>query len=215
MLSLTIVTGCKKEPSPSSAPGAASGGAIATASPSTAGAAPSGFDPCLVGSWKSTSVTLKLELVSATGGPNLALDIRPNGDSVIDFTSMGPIHGKSTGAKFDFKYAGKASATLSTPTRGSLASAKPDYSDLRVNADVQMPGVGNFSVLKNKPLSELAQMAAELPGKKAPTAPAAATPPGIDTNPIFSTTRYTCQGDSLTFFSDKAGAEWVFSRVAP
>jgi hypothetical protein len=58
-------------------------------------------------------------------------------------------------------------------------------------------------------------MASELTSKKAPTAAAAATPPGIETSPIFSTTRYTCQGDSLTFFAEKASAEWVFNRAAP
>lgn len=213
VLSLTIA-GCKKETSAGNTPTASAAGSAPAAASST-GAAPSGLDPCLVGSWKSTSVSLKLAPASAAGGANLALEIRPSGDSVLDFASMAPIHGKSNGADFDFKYAGKASALLSTPTRGELASAKPDYSGLQVSADVQLPGVGRFSVLKNKPVSELAQMASALVGQKAPSAAAAATPPGIDPSPIFSTTRYACQGDSLTFFADKGGAEWAFSRATP
>jgi hypothetical protein len=209
---LLTSTGCKKGPSASDAP---AGSAPATASSTGAGAALSGLDPCLVGNWKSTSVSLKLAPASAAGGANLVLEVQPSGDSVLDFASMAPIHGKSNGADFDFKYAGRAGALLSTPTRGALASAKPDYSGLRVSADVQLPGVGRFSVLKDKPVSELAQMASALAGQKAPSAAAAATPPGIDPSPIFSTTRYACQGDTLTFFADKGGAEWAFSRTRP
>jgi hypothetical protein len=184
--------------------------------PSVATAAPDstalvGFDPCLVGTWKATAFSLKTAQVTAEGGANAALKIAGNGESVADFGPMSPVVGKGAGAGFDFQYSGKVTGTLSTPARGTIASVKPDYSSLRVSTNVQIPGAGKIALFKDKPVNELAQtLTGVVPGK----APAAAPPPGIDSSPIFSNSRYTCAGDTLTLSGDKLGAEWAFARVS-
>lgn len=210
-----LAVACNKTPSGSDTPATP-----AAAAPSAAGAAASaapdatplgGFDPCLVGTWKGTAFSLKTEQVTAEGGANLSLKIDANGASVVDFGPMAPINGKGAGANFDFQYSGKASGKLSTPTRGTIASTSTDYSSLRVTTNVSLPGAGKLALFKNKPVSELAQMVAgAVPGK----APAAAAPPGIDSSPIFSNSRYTCAGDTLTLSGDKLAAEWSFTRVS-
>ena len=154
---------------------------------------------------------MKTEQVTAEGGANLAMKIAASGDSSVDFTPMSVINGKGAGASFDFQYSGKATATLSTPTKGTIASAKPDYSALRVSTNISLPGAGKLALFKNKPVSELAAMASTIVGK---AAPAAAPPPGVDTSPIFSNSRYTCEGDTLTLSGDKLAAQWVFARVS-
>ncbi len=151
---------------------------------------------------------MKTDQVTAEGGANLALKIAASGDSEVDFSPMSVVNGKGAGASFDFQYSGKATGTLTTPTRGTIASAKPDYSALRVSTNVQLPGAGKLALFKNKPVSELAQMASAVVGK------AAAAPPGIDSSPIFSNSRYSCEGDTLTLSGDKLAAQWVFARVA-
>lgn len=208
---------CNKAPSAADAPApatsAASAAPVATPIVSAAvGAAPLlGFDTCLVGSWKGTGFSLKTEQVTAEGGANLALNIAAGGDSVIDFGPMSPVNGKGAGANFDFQYSGKATATLSTPTRGNISSAKADYSGLKVTTNVQIPGAGKMALFKNKPVSELAQMASAVVGGKAP---AAGAPPGIDASPVFSNSHYTCEGNTLTLSGDKLAAQWVFARVS-
>jgi hypothetical protein len=153
--------------------------------------------------------SLKAAQVAAEGGANATLKIGADGAAVVDFTGMAPITGKGAGADFDFVYAGKATATLSTPSRGAIASTKADVSTLRVSANVSLPGAGKFPVLKNKSVTELAQMASAMTAGKAPAA--AAAPPGVDSNPLFSTTRYTCEGNALTLSGDGPG--WAFTRA--
>jgi hypothetical protein len=213
-----LVVGCNKAPSVTDAPApAASAAAVApsaaapAASVASAAAPLTGFDTCLVGAWKGTSFSLKTDQVSAEGGANVALKIAASGDSVIDFGPMSAVNGKGAGASFDFQYSGKATATLSTPARGTIASAKPDYSALKVSTNVQIPGAGKIAVFKNKPVSELAQMASAVVGGKVP---AAGAPPGIDASPVFSNSRYSCDGDTLTLSDDKLAAQWVFTRVS-
>lgn len=148
---------------------------------------------------------------SAEGGGNLVMKIATTGDTVVDFGPMAPINGKGAGVGFDFQYSGKATATLSTPTRGAIASSKADYAGLRVTASAQIPGGGKMDLFKNKPVSELAQMATAVAGAKAP---AGAPPPGLDASPIFSTTRYTCADSMLTLdSSEKLAAKWTFVRA--
>ncbi len=213
----SLVAGCNKTPTAADAPlPAASAAAAASTSTPLASAAPAtapltGLDPCLVGSWKSSAFSMKTEQVTAEGGANLAMKIAASGEAEIDFTPMSVINGKGAGASFDFQYSGKATGTLTTPTRGTIASAKPNYSALRVSTNVQLPGAGKLALFKNKPVSELAQMASAIVGK---AAPAAAAPPGIDSSPIFSNSRYTCEGDTLTLSGDKLAAQWVFARVS-
>jgi hypothetical protein len=215
--SLLALPSCKKEPSaadglPASAAATAAANASATVAPAPSAAPLAGLDACLVGNWKSTVFSLKAAQVVAEGGANTTLQIGASGDAVVDFAGMAPINGKGAGADFDFFYAGKATATVSTPTRGAIASTKADVSALRVSANVSLPGSGKFPVLKNKSVSELAQMASTITAGKAPAA-AGAAPPGVDSNPLFSTTRYTCEGNTLTLSGD--GPTWAFTRAAP
>jgi hypothetical protein len=212
---LAFMPSCKKEPSaadgvPSSA-AATPAPASASAAAAPSGAPLTGLDACLVGNWKSTVFSLKAAQVSAEGGANTSLQIGAGGDAVVDFTGMAPIRGKGAGADFDFQYAGKASATISTPARGAITSTKADVSALRVSANVSLPGAGKFPVLKNKSVSELAQMASAMTAGKAPAA-APAAPPGVDSNPLFSTTSYVCEGNALTLSGD--GPTWTFARAA-
>lgn len=222
-LMLALTPSCKKvEPaaesmassagvtSASASPPAAT--AANAAAPAASGTPLTGLDACLVGNWKSTVFSLKAAQVTAEGGANTSLKIGAGGDAVVDFTGMAPIRGKGAGADFDFSYAGAAKATISTPARGAIASTKADVAALRVSANVSLPGAGKFPVLKNKSVSELAQMATAMTAGKAP-APAAAAPPGVDANPLFSTTRYTCEGNALTLSGD--GPTWAFTRATP
>lgn len=222
---LVLAVGCKEEPSASSAPAAAaaalsaataaaSANGAALAAPSGSGAALAGLDNCLVGSWKSSVFNLKSGQVTAVGGANVALQINADGSSVVDFGGMTPIQGKGAGADFDFQYSGKATGVLSTPTQGAITSTKSDFAGLRVSANVSVPGAGKFPVLKDKAVSELAKMAGAMSADKGLPASRAgsATPPGVDANPLFSTTQYTCAGSTLTL-SGK-GPEWTFTRAA-
>jgi hypothetical protein len=211
---------CNKTPSaaeatPAGASAAAPIAAVAAPSISAALTLPplsGGLDPCLVGSWRSKSFSLTTDQATAEGGANAALKIAATGDAIVDFGPMAPINGKGAGVNFDFQYAGKATAKLSTPSRGALASSKSDYAGLRVTASAQIPNAGKISLFKNKPVSELAQMVAGVAGAKAaPGAP----PPGLDSSPIFSTTRYTCADGTLTLeSSDQLAAKWIFARTA-
>jgi hypothetical protein len=220
--SLALAPSCKKEPSASDGPrsstsaATAAEGSPAAATNATAsavvGASLSGLDACLVGTWKSTVFTLKAAQATAEGGANTTLRIGAGGDAVVDFAGMAPISGKGAGADFDFIYAGKATATVSTPTRGAIASTKADISALRVSANVSLPGAGKFPVLKNKSVSELSQMASAMVAGKAPAGPGAA-PAGVDSNPLFSATSYACEGNALTLSGD--GPTWAFTRTAP
>lgn len=219
-LVLTLLTNgllaCNKTPSASEATmSASSAAALAAAvpSPSASAAAPlSGLDPCLVGGWKSQIFSLTAAQATAEGGANVAMKIAATGDTVVDFGPMAPINGKGAGVSFDFQYSGKATATLSTPTRGAIASSKADYAGLRVTASVQIPGAAKMDLFKNKPVSELAQMAGAVAGGKAATG---APPPGLDSAPIFSTSRYTCADGVLTLDNgDQLAAKWTFVRAA-
>ena len=141
----------------------------------------------------------------------MTMNIAATGDTAVDFGKMAPIKAKGAGVDFDFQYSGKASATLSTPTRGALASSKADYAGLRVTASVQLPGATKMDLFKNEPLSKLAQMATAVTGAKAA---AGAPPPGLDSTPIFSTSRYACTGGVLTLdSSDQLAAKWTFVRA--
>lgn len=211
---------CNKTPSASEAtPVAASATAPAAVMSAPAGSAAStgapfsgGLDPCLVGSWRSKSFSLTTDQATAEGGANAMMKIAATGDASVDFGPMAPINGKGPGMSFDFRYAGKATATLSTPSRGAIASSKSDYAGLRVTASAQIPHAGKISLFKDKPVSELAQMAtAVAAAKQAPGAP----PIGLDSSPIFSTTRYSCADGTLSLdSSDQLAAKWTFVRAA-
>jgi hypothetical protein len=221
-LALALLTNallaCNKAPNPSEVtpPAASAASPAPTGGSASAAAAPNeppltGLDPCLVGSWKSKTFSLSAAQATAEGGANVTMNIVATGDTVVDFGPMAPINAKGAGVSFDFQYSGKASATLSTPTRGALTSSKADYAGLRVTASVQIPGATKMDLFKNKPVSELAQMATAVAGAKAP---AGAPPPGLDSTPIFSTSRYACADGMLTLdSSDQLAAKWTFARA--
>jgi hypothetical protein len=229
VVALQLVSACKKSESTSAA-GAAPSGATAlggnAANPSAApagaaGEALAGLDECLVGKWKAEKVTLKLDQVNAEGGANTALEISPNGASTIDFSPMNDVHAKANaGFAFDFKYDGKATGNLKTPTRGTIVSDGTNLADLRVTATAKLPGAGAVPLFKDTRVSELASMATAIAGavpnlpKGANAQPAAAPNPasGIDASPVFSSSRYTCQGDTLTLDNAQGVATWVFKR---
>ena len=113
-------------------------------------------------------------------------------------------------------------------TKFSEQDKNASYADLRVTANVQLPGAGSIPLFKDKPLTELATMGVALAGAAkglakgvpsaaaAPGAPAAATPAqGIDSNPVFASNRYTCEGNSLSFRGGERGFEWLFTRSGP
>jgi hypothetical protein len=219
---LAIVTSngllaCNKTPSSSEVTPAAASATAPTMAASASPAAPSatpfsgGLDPCLVGSWRSKAFSLTTDQATAEGGANATMKIAATGDAIVDFGPMAPINGKGPGMSFDFRYAGKATATLSTPTRGAIASSKPDYAGLRVTASAQIPNAGKISLFKDKPVSELAQMVTGVAATKgAPGAP----PIGLDSSPIFSTTRYSCADGTLSLDgSDQLAAKWTFLRA--
>jgi hypothetical protein len=116
---------------------------------------------------------------------------------------------------FDFRYSGTATGTLKTPAPGKFESENPDYSKLKVTANVKLPGAGTVSMFKDTPVAELVKMASGMAAaaKGAPGAPGAAgAPKGIDSAPIFSSSAYECRPDSLTL----TGAQnlvWEFVRA--
>lgn len=183
----------------------------------SAAVALSGFDTCLVGNFEAEQVTLKLEQVSAAGGSKVALQIGADGSSSVDFTPMSPINAKANGGlAFDFKYSGKASATLKTPERGTIVSESTNLDALRVSATIKLPGAGGVPLFKDTPVNELAKMATAIAGSMPQGAklPGGANPAsGIDASPVFSSSRYTCQGDTLTLDNVGGAATWTFKRT--
>ena len=214
---LLLGLGCSRnEPSP-----AANTQALGSATqpqstaPSAAAAANNGLDSCLVGSWKSVQVVLNLSTVQASGGGGVAMKIEPTGASVIDFTPMAPIDATANNSlKFDFRYSGKATGNLKTPSPGVVGVSQSDYSGLKVSAAVKIPGGATVALFKDTPVASLATLAGSLAaGAKGQPAPAAATQ-GIEASPVFSTDTYTCAGSTLTLSSAVAHSQWTFTRVA-
>lgn len=218
-----LVVSCKKETPDEALPAAAaveaapaaSGVAPAAAAPSAAPAA--AFDPCVIGSWRATSVTMKADAVKASGGGGVTMQIGSNGATTLDFGSMSDIAASGSGMSFDFRYAGKATGTLKTPTPGKFESSNPDYSKLTVTANVKVPGAGTIPMFKNTPMSDLVKMASGVAAaaKGAPGTPAAAAaggvPKGIDAAPIFSSSTYECRPESLKL-SGEQNLVWEFVR---
>jgi hypothetical protein len=219
LVSAWLCVGCNKE----TAGGAASSGPALAAAPSVAPAAASvvaaapltGFDPCVVGSFRAKSVTLNADQVKAAGGAGVTMRIEPSGKTALDFGSMENVIASGSGMSFDFRYARTATGTLKTPARGKFDSENSDYSKLKVTANVKVPGAGTVPMFKDTPIPELVKMASGmaaaakgLPG----AAGAAGAPKGIDSAPIFSSSAYECRPDSLTL-TGAQNVVWEFVRV--
>ncbi|MFZ5897184.1 MAG: hypothetical protein ACOY0T_39360 [Myxococcota bacterium] len=219
-----VTIGCKKSDKSDSQAASAASAPANPAAPAGAGeGAPlSGFDECLVGKWKADKVVLKMDPVGAEGGSNAALDIASDGASTMDFSPMSEVHAKaSAGFNFDFKYSGQATAKLKTPARGTIEAEGAKFDELRVTASAKLPGAGAVPLFKDTKVSELAGMATALAGAApgVPKVPGAVPAPpgnpasGIDASPVFSNSRYTCQGDSLRLENAQGAATWTFTRV--
>jgi hypothetical protein len=221
VLLAATASGCKKQESGASSGVPSASAVLAAQSPSAGAVTPSvatavsgellaGLDTCLVGNWRGTAFSMHEGPVSASGGAKLLLKIQASGDSELDFKDMEPVHGSAGVGGFDFNYSGTATAKLATPTRGAVTSSNPDYSKLKVSVTVAMPSGPKMPIFKDKPVSELAQMASQMAGKPGGAQPAA--PAGVDSSPVFSVTKYTCSGDDLKLLAEKAGVTWTFTR---
>lgn len=218
----TLAFGCSR--GKSEAPLVADTAAALPASAAPAASAPSGpapvvsFDPCLVGKWKSTKATLRVDQVQGEGGENVKLEIAPDGQSTIDFTEMTHIKAAMPAFKFDFRYSGKASAKLVHPSAGVLEANTADWGGLRVTATANLPGLGKMPLVKDTPVSQLAALgkgAADALGAEAekPEEPAPPAPQGIDASPVLSHSSYTCSPSELKITSKQtAGATWLFAK---
>ena len=207
---------CKRtEPTDASQPTRAT---LPDASVAPTGRALNGFDECLVGKFESENVTLKLDRVNAEGGAKVALQITSDAAAAIDFSPMDRIHAKGDrGLRFDIWYSGTATASLKTPVRGTLVSESTNFDGLRVNAAIILLGAASVPILKNTTVTELARMATAIEKSLPPqnsSAPGATNPlRGIDASPVFSSTHYACQGDTLTLENAEGGATWTFIRT--
>ena len=216
-LSGAALFGCKKSDPGVTSQGASGAASIAAADTKPSGTEPlNGLDECLVGKFEADKVVLKLNRLSAEGGSKVALEVASDGAATIDFTPMNEIHATADrGLAFDFKYAGKATSTLKTPTRGTIVSESTNLDALRVNSTIKLPGAGAVQLFKDTPVKELARMATAIAGSlpKGADAPGAANPAsGIDASPIFSSSHYSCQGDTLTLDNAQGAATWTFKR---
>jgi hypothetical protein len=197
---------------PAAAPAAATSAAAPTAL--------AGFDPCVVGTWRSKLVKLSAEQVTAAGGEGVKMEAAASGATTLDFASMSDIRATGAGVAFDFRYSGKATATLKTPAIGKFESENADYSTLKVTANVKVPGAGSIPMFKDTPVADLVKMANGMAGavKNMPGAGAApgAAPggpaKGIDAAPVFSSSSYVCRPDSL-ILSGPQQTEWTFVRT--
>jgi hypothetical protein len=185
-----------------------------------------GLDTCLIGTWSAQWVKMSVGSLNAEGGANARLAISESGASVIDFTKMSKVSGTTPGSAFEFHYAGPATAILKTPKRGSFEAANANYSGLRVTVSANVPGAKPTTVLKNKPLSQLATAASAFalanvaPAASAAPAPSAAPlpseaalgPNAIDRSPVFSSATYTCADSALMLYSKDQSVTWRFVK---
>jgi hypothetical protein len=234
---LAVTLACSKKqahetgsPAEGAAP-AASAALSASAAPASAEVAAlpaesealSGLDTCVIGTWKAQWVKMKVGSMNAEGGANPMLTIAESGTSVIDFTPMSKVQATTPGFAFDFQYAGKAIATLKTPKRGVLEAENAIYSSLRVTASATAPQTKPITILKNKPLTELATAASAFatthaapPTSGAPGVPEAAqATSGIDESPVFSSATYTCADSALMLYSKNQDVTWRFVKAEP
>jgi hypothetical protein len=212
---LLLLFGCAKKPAAESEPAASAATAVVDSAPAATAALPAGaLEPCLIGKWKSTKVTLNADPVTAEGGAGVLLEIGPAGATSLDFTGMEVVHAKMPAFKFDFHYSGRATGTLKTPSAGVLESSDTEWARLRVTANANVPGMGKMPLLKETPVSQLAALGTALGDEIASAQPAAPpAPQGIDSSPVLSSSRYTCTPDTLTLNPKEAkGATWVFAK---
>jgi hypothetical protein len=213
----TLAFGCNR--SKSGAPPAADTAVASAAVPEKYAMkerATAGFPACLIGKWKSTKATLQVDQVRGEGGENVKLEIDGTGRSTIDFGEMADIHAATPAFKFDFRYSGKATATL-IPDHETITSKDADWSGLRVTATANIPGIGKMPLVQDTPVSQLAALgkgvADSLGVDSADPPNAPPTPQGIDASPVLSSSSFTCADGVLKITSKQAaGATWEFAK---
>lgn len=214
----SLAFGCNraKNEAPPAATAAAAPAASEPQSPETKKGANAGFPACLVGKWKSTKATLQVDQVRGEGGENVKLEIEGTGRSTIDFAEMADIHANTPAFKFDFRYSGKATATL-TSDGETITSSDADWSGLRVTATANIPGIGKMPLVQDTPVSQLAALgkgvadSLGVDSAEPPNAPP--TPQGIDASPVLSSSSFTCTDGVLKITSKQAaGATWEFAK---
>lgn len=185
---------------------------VSAASASTQAGA---FDGCLVGTWKTTRLSLQSQRVAAEGGANIALEVKPTGEATLDFDKMAPIAATATPTTFEFQYSGKSTGKFTTPAPGALKVASAEYTRLHVTAKVSIPGAGSVELFKNTPIAELEKIGKAAADDDGLPLPEPSGPPTetIDPQPVFSSTSYSCVGDKLQLKGTAQGAVWDFDRV--
>ena len=212
-MTLTVWTsGCLDRPKGTSGSGQPVAAQIVSAATSvSAGARPAavaafalGLDRCVVGSWRSTDVTINNKLVRLSGGANVEVTINPGGDCIIDFAPMSIVNGAAGGSAFDFRYVGKGTGTFKTSSAGVISILNKNISSLRVNANVRMPNGGATPLLTNTPAEHLIPRGAAANGSSTQ---------GIDPFPVLSADSYTCSPTQLVLTSSTTLTQWTFNRI--
>ena len=173
----------------------------------------SALDPCVVGTWGSTLVTMKMDALHAEGGAKVRLTISDSGAAVLDFTPMSAINTATQDFALDFQYTGRASATLKTPKQGVLEIQNADYSGLRVSVRAKPHNSDKGFVLPDRPLT-----APSASGAAAPAPSAEPELPGVDglaQNPVFSSGHYSCADSALMLRNKGRDVTWRFVKADP
>lgn len=205
-------------PAPSAQPQApAAPGEVVIAAPDIVSPAEvlKGLDPCVIGNWKGVGVAMKIGTLSAEGGEGAKLSVAPTGAAVVDLTPMTMMHARTNDLAFDFRYSGTATATLKTPMRGTIKASDAQYSKLNFSVTIKMP-TGEVPLITDRPLKELATEGLAL-AKAAPPSPGAAAPGaqalGVEENPAFSSSVYTCADSLLTLYGKENSVRWRFVKA--
>lgn len=237
LLACALLSSCKKKPAdetgvasasapPPSGSTAPSAGAAATVgaaaralaeAPMPEGETLSALDACMIGTWRSTLVTMKMSPLHADGGPNALLTISETGAAVLDFTPMSAISAVTPEFTLDFQYSGKASATLKTPRQGVLEVTKADFSALRVSALAKPPKGEPVVVFRNRSLTRPAPAGSAAPAPSGASSVEAAMPgvAGIAQDPALSSGQYSCGDSALMLRTKGQEVTWRFVKADP
>lgn len=199
------VSGCSSSDN-GSASGAGTTSPAVTAT--TAGAS------CIVGTWKSSGISMTTSTAGAsgavTGGNGLTLTVSPDGKTVVDFSGMQPITftTKVSGAevKGQFSYGGKVNGAVKVPAGSENAGTwepvgTTDWSTMTITVDLISP--------VQKRIFDNVKIADFLGSGSGDTGTA------VDAQPILRKGRYQCSGQTLTLSpptDTPAGGTWTLTR---
>ncbi|MGC9666649.1 hypothetical protein ACNTMW_08840 [Planosporangium sp. 12N6] len=140
-------------PGASGTAGASSGASVGSSAGATPTAGASGVgNPCVVGTWKTTAVTMAFDAGgargSASGGGGALLTVAPNGSVAADFSAAQPITFTTTAAgtevKGQFAYGGTLKGAVQVPASATPTGVwKPvgttDWSAVTVTVEMTAP----------------------------------------------------------------------------